>query len=424
MVKANGSTAGEQEQEQQQVPEWLDRELFVEFLERDFEDLKSIREFRVEPTGGKGENYTTLLLRANITLELNDGSLKSTSYMAKVLPNTASTRAFVATWKVFEKESNSYANYLPDFERMYREADKEVTFGPRYYQHSKQLDEDLIVLEDLGQRGFRNVKRQDGFDMVHTKAALEKLAQFHAASAVRFELKGPYPEIYNRNLCGTEDNFKELREQQTKTLVESLPLFDATHLQKTIETYSRATEDMFQAYAPQIENEFRVLNHGDAWCNNFMFQYDDEGRLSETYFVDLQMSRYCSPAQDLLYMILSSVNGDLKIQKFDYFIHYYHERLTENLTLLKYPKSLPKLKSLHQSIFLYGDWIFPVVTLLLPIVLIDASEHANMDALMDKEGSGDHFRNSLFHNSRIERHLKEILPWAHSRGAFEVVNTS
>ncbi|BFF89022.1 uncharacterized protein DMAD_07871 [Drosophila madeirensis] len=421
MVEANESTA-----EEQQLPKWMDQELFVEFLESDFADLKSIKEFQVEPTAGKGENYTTLLLRASFTLELNDGSLTRTSYMAKVLPTTVSTRDFVTTWKVFEKESNSYANFLPDFEQMYREAKKEVTFGPRYYKHSKQLNEELIVLEDLSRRGFRNVNRQKGFDMVHTKAALEKLAQFHAASAVRFELKGPYPETYDRNLCSTEDNFKEFREQQSKTFVQSLPLYNAAHMQKTIEIYSQQAEDMFQAYAPKIENEFRVLNHGDAWCNNFMFQYDQEGRLRETYFVDLQMSRYCSPAQDLLYMILSSANGDIKIQKFDHFIHYYHEKLTENLTLLEYPKSLPKLKSLHQSIFSYGDWIFPILTVLLPIVLVDANENANMDALLGKDGDevGDQFRNNLFHNARIAQHLKEVLPWAHSRGAFDVVKTS
>jgi len=113
---------------------------------------------------------------------------------------------------------------------------------------------------------------------------------------------------------------------------------------------------MFQAYAPQIEGEFRVLNHGDAWCNNFMFQHDKTGKLLETYFVDLQMSRFSSPAQDLLYFILSSTQLDIKIAKFDYLIMYYHEKLTESLKLLKYSKPLPSLRSLHQSNFTHGDW--------------------------------------------------------------------
>ncbi|XP_016980364.1 uncharacterized protein LOC108045513 [Drosophila rhopaloa] len=403
------------------LPAWLDQQLFVEFIDRDFPNLKKIKSYRLEPSSGNGENYTSLLLRANFELELIDGSQQIISYMVKVLPNSGN-RDNVASWKVFDKEHKTYGEYIPEFEKMYREAGKEITFGPRYYESKNKLEEELLVLEDLGKRGFINVKRQDGLDMLHTKATLEKLAQFHAASAVRFELKGAYPAMYNRNLCSEEDNFKDFRENQTKAYVEACPLYDASHLAKSVETYGSQADDMFQAIAPEIEGEFRVLNHGDAWCNNFMYKYDDAGKLTETYFVDLQMSRFSSPAQDLLYFILSSTHVDIKIAQFDYLIKYYHEKLTESLKLLKYPKPLPSLRSLHQSIFTHGDWILPIVSILLPVVLVDPSDDANMDSLMDSESAGEKFRNNMFKNPRIIRHQKEILPWAHRRGAFEVRN--
>ncbi|XP_037711687.1 uncharacterized protein LOC119548482 [Drosophila subpulchrella] len=403
----------------EQLPAWLDQQMFEEFIERDFPNLKKIKSFQLEPSAGKGENYTTLLLRANFELELKDGSQQSISYMAKVLPNSGN-RDNVASWKVFDKERQTYGQYIPEFEQMYREAGKEITFGPRYYEAKNQPEEELIVLEDLGKRGFKNVDRQGGLDILHTEAILEKLAQFHAASAVRFELKGAYPAEYDRNLCSQEDSFKDFRDTQTKAFVEAFPLYEASDLAKDVESFGSQAEDMFQAYAPQIEGEFRVLNHGDAWCNNFMFQHDESGKLLETYFVDLQMSRFSSPAQDLLYFILSSTQLDIKIAKFDHLIMYYHGKLTESLKLLKYPKPLPSLRSLHQSIFTHGDWILPIISLLLPIVLVDSSDDANMDSLMDSEGAGDKFRNNLLQNPRIIRHQKVILPWAHCRGAFEV----
>ncbi|XP_017083557.2 uncharacterized protein LOC108116281 [Drosophila eugracilis] len=412
---------GKDDSTTEQLPAWLDQEKFVEFIKSDFPDLKEIKSFELEPTGGKGENYTTLLLRANFQLELNDGSEKSISYMAKILPNSGN-RDNVASWKVFDKERMTYGQYIPEFEQMYKDAGRDITFGPRYYESKDQLDEELIVLEDLGKRGFKNVNRQNGLDMLHTEATLEKLAQFHAASAVRFELKGAYPAEYNRNLCSQEDTFKVFREAQTKAFVEAFPLYDASHLAKDVESYGHHSQDMFQAYAPKIEGEFRVLNHGDAWCNNFMYQYDKAGKLLETYFVDLQMSRFSSPAQDLYYLILSSTQLDIKISKFDYLVKYYHEKLTENLKLLKYPKSLPSLRGLHQSFFDHADWILPIVSLLLPIVLVDGSDDANMDSLMDSEGAGDKFRNNLLKNPRMIKHQKVILPWAHRRGAFEVTN--
>ncbi|XP_052837786.1 uncharacterized protein LOC128253436 [Drosophila gunungcola] len=403
------------------LPAWLDQQLFKEFLDRDFPNLKTIKSYRLEPSAGKGENYTSLLLRANFELELDDGSLGSISYMVKLLPNSEN-RDNVAMWKVFDKERTTYGEYIPEFEQMYKEAGKEITFGPRYYESKNALEEELIVLEDLKKRGFINVNRHNGLDMLHTEATLEKLAQFHAASAVRFELKGAYPAIYNRNLCSEEDGFRDFRDTQIKAFVEAIPLYDASHLAKSVESFGSQAEDMFQATAPQIEGEFRVLNHGDAWCNNFMYKYDEAGKLIETYFVDLQMSRFSSPAQDLLYFILSSTQVDIKIAQFDYLIKYYHEKLTESLKLLKYSKSLPTLRSLHQSILTHGDWILPIVTVLLPVVLVEASDDANMDSLMDSEASGAKFRNNMFKNPRIIRHQKEILPWAHRRGAFEVSN--
>lgn len=51
--------------------ERVDQHLFRPFLDRDFPDLKNIKDFKLESVGGKGENYTTCLLRAKFELELN-----------------------------------------------------------------------------------------------------------------------------------------------------------------------------------------------------------------------------------------------------------------------------------------------------------------------------------------------------------------
>jgi len=64
--------------------------------------------------------------------------------------------------------------------------------------------------------------------------------------------------------------------------------------------------------------------------------------------------------------------------------------------------------------------VLPIVSILLPLVLIDGGDDANMDSLMDGEGAGDKIRNNMFKNHRVIKHQKEILPWAHRRGAFEI----
>ncbi|TDG46856.1 hypothetical protein AWZ03_006740 [Drosophila navojoa] len=324
----------------------------------------------------------------------------------------------IASWKIFDKEKLTYSSYIPEFEQMFMKKNKELSFGPRYYQPTNPASAELIILEDLGNRSFKNVNRQMGFDMAHTRAALDKLAQFHAASAVRFEVRGAYPEMYDRNLCSEEDKFKEFRETQANSLIKALPLYNAAYMESELQTYTSNAPDMFQARAPKFEDEFCCLNHGDLHCNNIMFQYDEHGEITETYFIDLQMSRYCSPAQDLIYVLLSSVSFELKLSKFDYFVFYYHSKLVEYLKLLDYTQPMPTLTALHIAILNHGDWVYPVISLLLPLLLIDPSEKANMDTMMDQESEGDQLRTTMFGHRTVVQEYKQLLPWAHNRGLF------
>lgn len=90
-------------------------------------------------------------------------------------------------------------------------------------------------------------------------------------------------------------------------------------------------------------NDFNVLNHGDTWCNNIMFKHNKDGTIDDLKFVDLQVSKWGSPVWDLQYFIISSCSYDIRIEKFDYFVKYYHQHLIESLKLLKYAGKLPKL---------------------------------------------------------------------------------
>lgn len=87
-----------------------------------------------------------------------------------------------------------------------------------------------------------------------------------------------------------------------------------------------------------------------------MFKYDEEGKIVDAVLIDYQMVNYGSPAKDLLYFLLSSTAYDLKVKEFNYLIKFYHENLTKNLTILKYPKKLPSLKEIHCAIIKYGIW--------------------------------------------------------------------
>lgn len=96
---------------------------------------------------------------------------------------------------------------------------------------------------------------------------------------------------------------------------------------------------------------FQILNHGDLWLNNMMFKSDAEGNPLEVSLIDYQMPFWASPANDLLYFLISSAADDIKIKYFDEFIEFYHGQLVESLKKLKYTeKNVPTLAELHIDI--------------------------------------------------------------------------
>lgn len=187
-------------------------------------------------------------------------------------------------------------------------------------------------------------------------------------------------------------------------------------------------------------NEFNVLNHGDCWSNNIMFQYDSFGKINETYLVDFQMPKYGTPAQDLFYFLVSSAKLEIKIKEFDYFIKFYHDNLTENLRLLKYPKKLPSLKDIHIMLYKYGLWGkfqcwccviqqynplgfiagFTTATGVMAAVLLDPTENASLDNFMGDDDAGNEFKMLMYTNPRYRKHMECILPWLHNRGALDI----
>lgn len=155
--------------------------------------------------------------------------------MIKLLPTSEEMQSLIKLWKVFEKEEKAYQHYFPEFEKMYYNKGKTVNFGPKFINlDNSNVPEYVIILEDLSLKEFTNVPRQNGFDMLHTKSALEKLALFHAASACYYDTKGPYPEIYLQCLCSKEDLFADYRENLLNLLREYLPLCGSSHLDEKL----------------------------------------------------------------------------------------------------------------------------------------------------------------------------------------------
>jgi thiamine kinase-like enzyme len=111
--------------------------------------------------------------------------------------------------------------------------------------------------------------------------------------------------------------------------------------------------------------DFVVMNHGDLWLNNMMFKFEN-GKPLEVSMIDYQAPFWGSPANDILYFLLTSVQDDIKVEHFDEFIEFYHEQLSTSLKKLNYDRHIPTLAELHIDLLDKGGFGEFVITLSSP----------------------------------------------------------
>ncbi|KAH8307822.1 hypothetical protein KR059_000317 [Drosophila kikkawai] len=404
------------------IPEWIKAELFEDVLKSSVEGYSKVSTFKAELGSAAGDNYATVMLRVHIEVELKDGKTKKVSYMVKLPHQNEMFKEMMKRTNIFDIERTMYNEVVPEMEALYKEAGIEITFGAKSYD-LKNAETDYVALEDLGIKGFKNANRLEGLDQAHTEGVLRKLAQWHAASAVRITTRGQYPEILLRGFFKEENKpmMAEMMDGMGSRFVKSCATYENNELYiDRVKALKPLFVDKCFEFAKVDPNEFNVLNHGDSWSNNIMFQYDAFGKIKEVFLVDYQIPRYGTVAQDLLYFLLSSTKLEDKLSKFDYYIKVYHDSLAEHLKILKYSKPIPSLRDIHLSLFKHGFFGYTVATGVMAIVLLDPRDVASFENFIGDTEAGVDFQMQLYNSPRFRKHIQAVLPWLMNRGAMDI----
>lgn len=154
-------------------------------------------------------------------------------------------------------------------------------------------------------------------------------------------------------------------------------------------------------------NAFNVLNHGDAWVNNYLFSYDQNNKPTDIMFIDFQLCIWASPVIDLYYFFITSIRSHLKTaDHFDNFIYFYHKELISNLKKLKYQKELPTLLQLHMDLIDNGKYGAALTYTFLPIVLLNRRNDCILKNLIGKSK----FSEAMYSNPRYIQELESLYP--------------
>ncbi|BFF89023.1 uncharacterized protein DMAD_07872 [Drosophila madeirensis] len=408
------------------ILDWLDVNDFGDIIAATDPEFESIVSGSSELATKPGDNYASKLLKVHINAQLKGKSTKTYSYILKVQVASNDMIDF-ADFNLFPKETLVYGKYVPAFEELYKDAGLAVTFSPKSYRLSKPVTEEYLILENLQTRGFKMCDRMKGMDLEHSKCALKKLAQWHAASLRYKELNGPYHALCQKGIFTekTAEIFKNIFAQTKKTFLDVVPKFQGA------DEYMHKMPSILEAHVAEVikdsqvnEEEFNVLNHGDAWVNNIMFKYDADDRVQETYLLDHQVTQYGNPAQDLYYFIMSSTELDIKVDQFDYLIRWYHQNLVEHAGILKYSGVVPTLKELHLILIQHPIFAIGTVISTLSICLNKADDNFTTDAYFGDNPESEALRSLLLSNERYRANIERIMPWLNRRGLLDFVEDS
>jgi Ecdysteroid kinase-like family len=187
------------------LPEWLNTQFFEEILSKHHNLTPAdytVKQLETKLATAKGDNYASVMYRCGLEVVLQaDQTIRSFSFIVKCLPpTTGMSDEFMKAFNLFPKEVKMYQDVVPSFEKVLGEHDIKVKFGATCYKAQLGDPTDVIVMEDLAERGYKMANRRLGLDMEHTQLILRKMAQWHAASAVLYERNGPYDECFKEGV--------------------------------------------------------------------------------------------------------------------------------------------------------------------------------------------------------------------------------
>ncbi|BFF89750.1 uncharacterized protein DMAD_08429 [Drosophila madeirensis] len=406
------------------IPKWVSEDYFLPILEQDVSGFQKIISFTPIAATAPGDNYTSIMIRVHIDILLKDGNEQKISYILKTQLDASKGGAFISQMGFFAKEKEMYKDHIPQFVRLYKEAGVDIELAPKCVHLAETPESITLVFEDLSRQNFRNVDRLKGFDMAHMRCVLRKLAELHAASVVNRLLIGPYDSKFYESFFNEKNRemFSKIREQREPQLKKAMLEWGLPDVDIYLKKHPTSSEyfDAGLNISKVDESEFNVLNHGDCWSNNIMFNYKENGEIDRTIFVDLQVAKWSSPAQDLWYMITTSASLDIKVKEFDHFIRIYHDRLTECLKLLKYSKPIPSLRDIQMQMLKHGFWGPFTANGVMVVVLFPSDKDSNMDMIMGAGPEADALREKSFKNPYYADAMRQLLPFFDNKGLLDL----
>lgn len=402
-------------------PEYLNEEFFLNILKTTEKDPSIIlTSFYMKPAIGKGEHFASCMYRVKISYA---GKLaqRQISFVVKASFEDEFVNGTLNEYDIYKQEMKMYKNYLPIFKKYLSQINEDSDISPRTFYIN--FENDVIVFEDLAEKGYRMADRTDGLDMTHAKMVIEKMAKLHAASLIYNKKSDGDLEktfirgMFNRQSDGLSPYFLA-NLQSLASEVSNWKGYEqiASKLQNMRSSLIENGRKVFDA----TDGYFNCLIHGDLWTNNVMFKYDENNKPEDVLLVDFQMCVWGSPAVDIHYFINTSLNDDLRENHQDELFYFYYTTLVDLLKRLKYSGKIPSLYEFLMEALGKMFYAFSSCCLVLPVMMTETEIKPDFKMLLGLDEFSDDFRNIIFKDAKLQKILKRVLPIFERKGILDL----
>ncbi|XP_044260258.1 uncharacterized protein LOC123008492 [Tribolium madens] len=366
--------------------------------------LKKLKEYKIARLTAPGENYGSLMLSVDVTLDTSGGN-ENIHLVAKMVPPNVAIQEIFNTSVTFRNEIEFYRKIVPTLENFQLQFGSEVVdFYPKYFGSrlnltgSEHVDSDaILLLENLKIANYVGVDRSAGLDMPITRLILRNLAALHA---VPIGLKLHKPEVFNTEVRPYLSPWlpkKEMHDKYRAAIVEMVAQIpEISHLEK------RILEGFDRELLPEIPREpFATIAHNDCWVSNSLVKFDKQEAV-DCKLVDYQVCGYGSPARDVLFFLFSSVKIEVLERWFEDLLKWYYENFISLLKGVKCDVQKFGFEEFEKELdFEARNSQFGHVAFMLFVVFTDKSKvkdisEFSVDNIIAGAGSEEHKRKFAF----------------------------
>lgn len=233
-----------------------------------------------------GDNFMGTLTAFTITGTKQCDKQQNLYLICKIPPLNRVRRDVFKMNLQFGSELYAYSKILPAFVRFQQAAglskvDSFLSFPKMYVsEYNAENDTHILILEDLRPNGFEMWQKEQIMAIDHEQLIMHELGKFHGIS---FAMKDQRPIEFQELIDKTTDNFLEVSIRGkfqsffAKSLEKSVNVIKNSEHKKRVREFQKNFIDAMEELMNEpFITEFGVINHGDCWNNNFLFQYADD----------------------------------------------------------------------------------------------------------------------------------------------------